>query len=223
MRRISGSASMEGMTTRLLAGAAAAFLLLAATGCTTDTPLGTEVTDTAVAPGDAVKGRVIYPDGKIRVTIVSASSPVVKDHKYAGHRDQGEQACSYDDEKFSCPTDGLTDGLYVVQVIDEGVPSEGTSTAMVSVTSIADYQPTWQADGDVVRLSGWGADRTVKALIRTENGKEVIARTLRTDGSGSARLSVATLKKARYEISLDDGLWHLGNIDYPFNVLDRTE
>src|SRR4051812_15736811 len=60
-------------------------------GCNvaTDTPLGVTSTTRAVAPGDPVTGKVIYPDGKITVTIAPFASP----RNTSLHRTAGEKAC----------------------------------------------------------------------------------------------------------------------------------
>lgn len=210
------------MTPRLLLGAASALALLFTVSCNTDTPLAAEVENHTVSPGGKVTGKVVFPEGKIRVTLVPIDSPVVKDAKFSGHRDKGKQSCSYSEKKFTCSTDGLPEGLYVVQVTDDGMPGEGTATDLVTVTDIDGYDPKWKVDGDVVRLTGWKPDSTVKAQILDGDEKPIITRKLSTDGSGAAELPIGALTTSIYEISLTDGLWRLGNATWGYSVLDLT-
>lgn len=92
-----------------------AAVTLALTGCefATDTPLGVTADRRAVGPGKLITGKVIYPYGKVTVTIASAASPATD-----GHRTQGEAECDFQrfKHRFTCETGSLAQGLYVVQV-----------------------------------------------------------------------------------------------------------
>ena len=117
----------------VLAGAVAAGGF-AVSGCdfATDTPLSVTSTTRAVAPGDPITGKVIYPDGKITVTI----APFASARNAKLHRTAGEKSCEYHrfSKKYSCPTTDLEQGLYIVQVTDAAQPGEGTAEAQVAVT-----------------------------------------------------------------------------------------
>src|SRR4051794_38298959 len=59
-----------------LIAAAVAGITITVSGCdlATDTPLGVTSTTRAVAPGDPITGKVIYPDGKITVSVAPFAS-----------------------------------------------------------------------------------------------------------------------------------------------------
>jgi hypothetical protein len=137
-------------------------------GCdfATDTPLSVTSTTRAVVLGDPITGKVIYPDGKITVTIAPFASP----RNAERHRTAGEKACDYhrSSTTYSCRTTGLEQGLYIVQVTDAAQPGEGTAEAQVAVTDAVteagSYDPhivIGDADGRAragratLKLTGW--------------------------------------------------------------------
>ncbi len=169
----------------VLAGAVAAGTITVS-GCdfATDTPLSVTSTTRAVAPGDPITGKVIYPDGKITVTIAPFASP--RNTKL--HRTAGEKACEYHrfSKKYSCPTTDLEQGLYLVQVTDAAQPGEGTAEAQVAVTDAVTeaggYDPhivISNADGEAkagpatLKLTGWRPGVAVQMRMIDENNKTV--------------------------------------------------
>lgn len=213
---------------------AVAGLSLALSACdfAVDTPLGVRAAQRAVAPGQPITGTVIYPDGKMTVTLApaplaagSASEQVAPTDE---HRTEGEQPCSYRSRKhtFRCSTTGLAEGRYVVQVTDSAQPGEGTAKDFVAVTSIADYDARvrlrdrdYTPDEDVsIPLTGWGAGRRIEVEVRTEEGRTITAERLTADASGRASIRLGRLPEGSYDLAVSDGLTSLGTDGWPYEV-----
>jgi hypothetical protein len=203
----------------LLTGAVAVGSITVA-GCdfATDTPLSVTSATRAVAPGDPITGKVIYPDGKITVTIAPFASPRNTDL----HRTAGEKGCEYHrfTKKYSCPTTDLGQGLYIVQVTDAGQPGEGTAQAQVAVTDAVDevggYNPhvvISNADGEAkagpatLKLTGWRPGVAVRMRMIDENDKTVFTGTVVPDKHGAATARTRFLEVGHYNLSATDGLW----------------
>lgn len=202
-----------------------AAVTVAMTGCefATDTPLGVTADRRAVAPGQQITGEVIYPDGTMTVTIAPAASPVTD-----GHRSRSERACSYQrfKHRFSCGTDALGTGLYVVQVTDAAQPGEGTARAQVAVTATPGYSPQVSvADGTgeakagpvSLTLTGWKPSRAVRVRLVDEDGTTVYAGRALPDARGRAQLRTTALLAGHHEIVATDGLWKIGGIEGMLN------
>ena len=189
-------------------------------GCdfATDTPLSVTSTTRAVAPGDPITGKVIYPDGKITVTIAPFASP----RNAKQHRTVGEEACEYHrfSKKYTCPTADLEQGLYLVQVTDAGQPGEGTAQAQVAVTDAVNetggYNPhivITNVDGEAkagpatLKLTGWRPGVPVPMQMIDENNKTVFTGTAVPDMHGAATVRTPFLKVGHYNLSATDGLW----------------
>lgn len=212
----------------VLAGAVAAGTFTVA-GCdfATDTPLSVTSTTRAVAPGDPIAGKVIYPDGKITVTIAPFGSP--RDAKL--HRTAGEKACEYDrfSNNYSCPTTELEQGLYIVQVTDAAQPGEGTAEAQVAVTDAVTeaggYNPhiVISNDGEAkagpatLKLTGWRPGVAVQMWMIDENDNNVFTGTAVPDEYGAATVRTSFLKVGHYNLSATDGLWKFSGDEGAFN------
>jgi hypothetical protein len=202
-----------------LALLAAVPLALAGYEFATDTPLGVTADHRAVAPGVQITGKVIYPDGKMTVTIAPAASPATD-----GHRTRGEEACDYRhvQHRFSCETDALPVGLYVVQVTDAAQPGEGTALAQVAVTDTPGYDPQITvADGTgeakagrvTLVLTGWKPGSPVLVRLVYQNGKTVFTGRALPDAQGQARLRTPALLAGHDDIVATDGLWKIGGAE----------
>ena len=209
----------------VLAGALAAGSLTVA-GCdfATDTPLSVTSTTRAVAPGEPITGKVIYPDGKITVTIAPFASP----RNAALHRTAGERACEYHrfTKKYSCPTTDLEQGLYIVQVTDAGQPGEGTAEAQVAVTDADGYDPhivISNADGEAeagpatLTLTGWRPGVAVRMRMIDENDTTVFTGTAVPDEDGAASVRTPFLGVGHYDLSATDGLWRFSGDEGAYN------
>lgn len=209
----------------VLAGAVAAGTFTVS-GCdfATDTPLSVTSTTRAVAPGDPIAGKVIYPDGKITVTIAPFASP--RNAKL--HRTEGEKACEYHrfSKKYSCPTTGLAQGLYVVQVTDAGQPGEGTAQAQVAITDFAGYNPQITAgDGSeeakagpvTLKLTGWKPGVAVRMRMIDENDKTVFTGTAVPDAHGAATVTTPPLRVGHHNLDATDGLWKISGDEGSYN------
>lgn len=203
---------------RRLVAAAVVLLGLAPTlaACATDTPLEVVLDDRSVAPGASLSGTVVNADGDATVTIAPAGPEPDAD----GHRTRGEQPCGEDGgDRFTCRTDGLPEGGYVVQVTDAAQPSEGTATAPVAVTRVEDYDPGVAAVDDTVspseparvRLTGWGRYRQVRVeLARDADDTAAYEQTVRVGEDGSVVTEVDGLEPGRYLVRAGDGLSEVG-------------
>lgn len=189
-------------------------LPLLATGCgfAVDTPLGVEDVSSAVAPGEEVTGRVVYPDGDITVTIGPAQRGLAQDERV-----EDTTPCEYDDERLSCPTSGLAEGVHAVQVSDAAQPGEQVKTAFVAVSSRPGYDPAitstpeYPTDGEMfdARLTGWGADQQLRVRV-LRRGKVLQRVRVTTDASGTAAVEIGKAGPAAYEVRVRDGLWGEG-------------
>lgn len=213
----------------VLAGAVAAGTFTVS-GCdfATDTPLSVTSTTRAVAPGDPIAGKVIYPDGKITVTIAPFASP--RNAKL--HRTAGEKACEYHrfSKKYSCPTTDLEQGLYIVQVTDAAQPGEGTAEAQVAVTDAVTeaggYNPhivISNVDGEAkagpatLKLTGWRPGVAVQMWMIDENDKKVFTGTAVPDKDGAATVRTPFLEVGHYNLSATDGLWKFSGDEGAYN------
>ena len=213
----------------MLVGALAA-ATITVSGCdlATDTPLGVTSATRAVAPGDPITGKVIYPDGRITVTIAPFASP--RNAKL--HRTAGEQACEYHrfSTKYSCPTTDLDEGLYLVQVTDAAQPGEGTAEAQVAVTGAvteaSGYSPDvviTNADGEAeagpatLKLTGWRPGVAVRMTMIDENNQTVFTGTAVPDAHGAATVRTPTLGVGHYNLSATDGLWRFSGDEGAYN------
>ena len=190
-------------------------LTLAATsGCdfAVDTPLGVEEVPIAVAPGEEVTGRVVYPDGDITVTIGPAQRGLPQDERV-----EDTTPCEYDDELLACPTSELTEGVHAVQVTDAAQPGELVKTAYVAVSSRPGYDPAvtsapeYPTDGEMfdARLTGWGADQQLRVRV-LRRGKVLQRVRVTTDATGTAAVEIGRAGPAAYEVTVRDGLWGEG-------------
>jgi len=203
----------------ILVGAVAAGTITVS-GCDfpIDTPLSLTSATRAVAPGDPITGKVIYPDGHITVTIAPFASP----RNTELHRTAGEKGCEYHrlSKKYSCPTTDLEQGLYIVQVTDAAQPGEGTAEAQVAVTDAVNeaggYNPQIvisNADGEAeagpatLTLTGWRPAVAVRMRMIDENNKTVFTGTAVPDTRGAATVRTPFLKVGHYNLSATDGLW----------------
>jgi len=213
----------------LLAGAVAVGTITVS-GCdfAIDTPLSVTSATRAVAPGEPIVGKVIYPDGKITVTIAPFASP--RNAKL--HRTAGEKACEYHrfSKKYSCPTTDLEQGLYIVQVTDAGQPGEGTAEAQVAVTDAVTeaggYNPDIvlsNADGEAkagpatLKLTGWRPGVTVRMRMIDENNKTVFTGAAVPDEHGAASVRTPFLEVGHYNLSATDGLWKFSGDEGAYN------
>ncbi len=213
----------------ILAGAVVAGTITVS-GCdfATDTPLSVTSATRAVAPGDPITGKVIYPDGKITVTIAPFASP--RNTKL--HRTAAETACEYDQfsKKYSCPTTDLEQGLYIVQVTDAAQPGEGTAEAQVAltdaVTEAGGYNPhivISNAEGEAkagpatLKLTGWRPGVAVQMTMIDENDKTVFTGAAVPDGDGAATVQTPFLQIGHYNLSATDGLWKFSGDEGAYN------
>jgi hypothetical protein len=215
--------------TVILTGAvAAATIALAGCDFATDTPLSVTSTTRAVAPGDPITGKVVYPDGKITVTVAPFSSP--RNSKL--HRTADEKACTYhrSAKSYSCPTTDLAQGLYIVQVTDAAQPGEGTAEAQVAVTDAVSqaggYDPhivLSNADGEAkagpatLKLTGWRPGVAVRMRMVDENDKTVFTGTAVPDEHGAATVRTRFLDVGHYDLSATDGLWRFNGDEGAYN------
>lgn len=210
-------------------------------GFATDTPLGVTTTAHVFAPGEPVTGDVIYPDGKMTVTISARSTP----HTEGEHSD-GAIACEYESGKktFSCPTSDLVQGLYVVQVTDGDQPGEGTALEQVAVAPFEGYDPmisragedadTDAEDAEVgeparLLLTGWRPGVAVKVALVFDGGADWDAATLIPGADGTVEWKTKPLRSGYYTVEASDGLWKVGGEDgeragahYGFRTLGAT-
>jgi hypothetical protein len=213
----------------VLAGAVAV-AALTVSGCdfATDTPLSVTSTARAVAPGDPITGKVIYPDGKITVTIAPFASP--RNTKL--HRTGGEKACEYHrfSKKYSCPTAHLERGLYIVQVTDAAQAGEGTAEAQVAVTDAVTeaggYDPhilIGNAGGEAkagpatLKLTGWRPGVAVRVRLIDANNKTVFTGAAVPGKHGAATVRTPFLKVGHYDLSATDGLWRFSGDEGAYN------
>lgn len=209
----------------VLAGAVATGTF-AVSGCdfATDTPLSVTSATRAVAPGDPITGKVIYPDGRITVTIAPFASP----RNAQLHRTAGERACEYHrfSKTYSCPTTDLAEGLYLVQVTDAGQPGEGTAEAQVAVTEAGGYDPhvvISNVDGEAevgpatLELTGWRPGVVVRMRMVDENDEVVFAGTAVPDEDGAASVRTPSLGVGHYNLSATDGLWRFSGDEGAYN------
>ncbi len=213
-RRATGHAAVMPLAPRTPLLLTTLLALAPATGCgfAVDTPLGVEDVPAAVAPGEPVTGRVIYPDGDITVTIGPAQRGLAQDARV-----EGAVPCEYADERLSCPTDGLTEGVHAVQVTDAAQPGELVQTAYVAVSSRPGYDPevtsapVHPAAREVfdARLTGWGAGQELRLRV-LHRGRVVQRLRVTTDGSGTAAVEVGRAGPAAYEVRGRDGIWGEG-------------
>jgi hypothetical protein len=209
---------------------AVAGLTITVSGCdfATDTPLSVTSTTRAVAPGDPITGKVIYPDGRITVTLAPFASP--RNTKL--HRTAEENACEYhrSSKKYSCPTTDLEQGLYIVQVTDAAQPGEGTAEAQVAitdaVTEAAGYDPQIvisNADGEAkagpatLKLTGWRPGVAVQMRMIDENNKTVFTGEAVPDKHGAATVRTPFLEVGHYNLSATDGLWKFSGDEGAYN------
>ncbi len=183
--------------------------LVAACALAVDGPLGVSPDVRFVKPGDAIKGSVTNPDGKVAVALQNAVT-----HELT--------TCIYRSSKktFTCPTSTDAEGLYVVGVTDAGHPKDGTKKARIAVTGINDYSPQVsvqekaKVDEDVVvSLLMWGADRTVTVTVTNDNGAEVFTGRTRTAKDGGGKVTVSGLEAGSYTLQVADRLWTAGIAD----------
>lgn len=190
-------------------------LTLAATsGCgfAVDTPLGVEDVPPAVAPGEDVTGRVVHPDGDITVTIGPAEKGLRQDERV-----EGAVPCEYHDERLTCLTTGLTEGVHAVQVSDAAQPGELVQTAYVAVSARPGYDPAvtsapeYPTDGEMfdARLTGWGPDQELRVRV-LRRGKVLQRVRVTTDAAGTAAIEIGRAGPAAYEVRVRDGLWGEG-------------
>ena len=213
----------------ILAGAVAVGTITVS-GCdvATDTPLGVTSATRAVVPGHPITGKVVYPDGRITVTIAPFTSPV----DATRHRTAGERACSYhrSSATYACPTTGLSQGLYIVQVTDAAQPGEGTAEAQVAVTDAVTgpggYDPRiviGNADGRVkagpatLSLTGWRPGVAVRMRMVDENGTTVFTGAAVPDVHGAATVRTPSLEVGHYDLSATDGLWRFSGDEGAYN------
>jgi hypothetical protein len=199
-------------------------------GCdlATDTPLSATSTTRAVALGDPITGTVIYPDGKITVTVAPFASP----RNTRLHRTAGEMACEYHrlSRNYSCPTTELERGLYIVQVTDAAQPGEGTAEAQVAVTdavtAAGGYDPhilISNADGEAkagpatLKLTGWRPGVAVRMRMIDENDKSVFTGAAVPDEHGAATVRTPFLEGGHYNLSATDGLWKFSGDEGAYN------
>lgn len=213
----------------IIAGAVAAGTITVS-GCdfATDTPLSVTSTTRAVALGDPITGKVIYPDGKITVTIAPFASP----RNTELHRTAGEKTCDYHrfSKKYSCPTADLEQGLYIVEVTDAAQPGEGTAEAQVAVTDAVTeaggYNPhivISNADGEAkagpatLKLTGWRPGVAVQMRMIDENNRTVFTGAAVPDKHGAATVRTPFLKVGHYNVSATDGLWKFSGDEGAYN------
>lgn len=186
----------------------------------TDTPLGVTTTAHVFAPGQPVTGDVIYPDGKMTVTISAQSAPHVE-----GKHSKGAKRCAYRSWKktFSCPTTDLPQGLYMVQVTDGAQPGEGTALAQVAIAPFEGYDPeirrvdkgTDAKVGEPVRLllTGWRPQVPVKVSLVYDGGAALDTATVIPGADGTFEWTTTALRSGYYTIDANDGLWQIGGED----------
>lgn len=206
--RLAGSLALVSLAAAALGGCA---------GFVTDTPLGVTTTAHVFAPGQPVTGDVIYPDGKMTVTISAHSTPHAE-----GKHSKGATQCTYRSWKktFSCPTTDLPQGLYLVQVTDGDQPGEGTALSQVAIAAFKGYDPkirladtgTDAKAGEPVRmlLTGWRPKAPVKVSLVYDGGAALDAATVIPGADGTFEWTTKALRAGYYTIEADDGLWKIG-------------
>lgn len=185
----------------------------------TDTPLGVTTTAHVFVPGEPVTGDVIYPDGRMTVTISAQSVPHVD-----GKHSVGATRCAYRSSKqtFSCPTNDLPHGLYLVQVTDGAQPGEGTALAQVAIAPFRAYDPTIRrvdeaADAHAgepvrLRLSGWRPRVPVTVSLVYDYTTKLDSAVLVPRSDGTVEWTTKRLRAGYYTIDADDGLWKIGGV-----------
>lgn len=201
-----------------------------------DTPLGITADEIGWAPGEDVTGVVENPDGTMTVTLAPAPEGP-RGALEAIDLDQDRDApglvtCDYDRDPstYSCPTSGLAQGVYVVQVTDATQTGEGTQSVAVAVSDVPGYDPTAgivpvdMATGEhdeteaylapeagrptPVPLAGWepGTEVTVSVVGDGEVEPFLVRRaTMAADGTGKVRLPA--LEQGYYSLVVTDGTW----------------
>ncbi|CAN5676863.1 hypothetical protein BH11ACT8_BH11ACT8_13850 [soil metagenome] len=178
-----------------------------------DTPLGASADQRGTALGDAVTGSVENPDGEITVTL----APAAKRLPEGGANSTGSDvtACDYADTTFSCPTAGLTAGLYRVEVTDAKFASEGTKLITVALSADGSYAPRVQYLTDdpgstprraALELVGWRAGSTVKVFLQGSSGRHDRVGTVTIGADGTGQLIVQR-KPSPATVLATDGLW----------------
>ncbi len=182
----------------------------ALSGCVADTPLGATADTRGVAQGEDIVGSVEHPDGDITVTLAPAAAPRPEE----GNNSVGEGvvACGYEssDARFSCPTEGLEQGVYRVEVTDAKFKSEGTHLVTVAVTADGSYAPRVleSSSGRLIELVGWSPERPVTVLVRGDDGRTRRAGVVTPGQDGRAVLTVKGDVGSGYTAVLpSDGLW----------------
>lgn len=194
---------------KTVASVVAAGGLVAACAITVDHPLEVSATSRFVKPGDAIRGQVINPSGKITVALRNAVTHEIT-------------TCSYSSGKktFSCPTSTDAEGLYVVGVTDAGQPKAGTKKARIAVTALGDYAPQVSVqdkakpgDDVSVALLMWGSERAVTVTVHDKAGTEVFTGKTLTAKDGSGSVTLSGLKSGSYSLQVADRLWTAGVAD----------
>lgn len=178
------------------------------TACDIITELEAVGDQRAVTPGDPITGRVLDPSGTITVTLTPASLPRPEE----GANSAGATGCDYDDEKYSCPTDGLPLGTYRVEVTDSDFASEGTKMVTVVVSDVDGYDPEVAADATdprILHLTGWQPGRKVRVSLTGYDSTTPDAHLVGTpDADGNLDLRVpGTLAAGEYGVAAADGVW----------------
>lgn len=201
-----------------------------------DTPLGINADEIGWAPGEDVTGVVENPDGTMTVTLAPAPEGP-RGALEAIDLDQDRDApglvtCDYDrnPSTYACPTSGLDQGVYVVQVTDAKQPGEGTQSVAVVISDVPGYDPTVgmvpvdMSTGErdeseaylapeagtptPVPLAGWepGTEVTV-SVVGDGEVKPFLVRhvTIADDGTGEVRLPA--LERGYYGLVATDGTW----------------
>jgi hypothetical protein len=232
------------------AGAAATLTAMLLTGCVGAdwNLLGLEVTADEIGfqIGEPVVGEVIAPEGEITVTLAPAPVDPRRPFRESPRKRRANVvSCDYspDTRRYSCPTEGLAQGRYVVRVSDAGMPSEGTQSVRVAVHEAPGYNPaagqvpyevpteeggdgkTFEREATVfadagkparVPLTGWAPRTTVRVSVRADGGEELHRTTVDIGPDGTATLRLPPFRAARWSrILLTDGVWVA---DLPFLV-----
>jgi hypothetical protein len=234
--------------TALLVGRAAALALVGATALTgcgdwtiADTALEVTAAEIGFRPGAPVVGRVLHPEGAITVTLAPAPidprRPLRRGYSKQESTARDVVRCEYvaTTRRYSCPTEGLAQGRYVVQVTDAGMPSEGTVSTAVALHEAPGYNPaaglvpyevpgeeggrreTFEREAAVfadageparVPLTGWAPGTTARASVRADGGKELHATTVDIGADGTGVLRLPPFRAAEFNsIVLTDGVW----------------
>jgi hypothetical protein len=206
-----------------------------------DTPLEVTAVGIGFEPGEPVVGEVVHPEGGISVTIAPAPVDLRRPLRTPyGEQDEtaaGARACDFSakSSRYSCPTTGLAQGRYVVQVTDAGMPSEGTASVEVAVHPFPAYEPAAGQvpfeepadEGDdpvtfereaimfadaggstLVPLTGWAPGTTVRVSVRADGGRELHRTTADIGSDGTGQVLIPPLRPAEFNsVVLTDGVW----------------